>query len=94
MDKAKEIALLKLMELKPKLMDKLIEALEINRFLITISCQKKDRPEDTNDLRHWWIINDYWLDKDTVPGTLTHLSDDWKAKEQPTAEIIGKRGFY
>jgi len=84
MDKAKGIALLKLMERQPVLADKLIEALEINRFLITISFLKKDKPEDAISPRHWWIENDYLFNPNSVPETLIHFLNDWKMKNQPT----------
>lgn len=92
MDKAQQTTLLKLLERNPELTDKLIEALEVDRFFVTISCQKKDKPEDTNDLRHSWFVKNY--PRSDVLNTLRHLANDWRVKEQPDAELSGKKGLF
>jgi len=71
----------------PGLADKLIEALETDRFFITISCQKKKSPADPNDLHHFWIQQKY--PPNDVLLSLRHIANDYKAKECPTAEIEG-----
>ena len=71
----------------PGLSDKLIEALETDRFFITLSFQKKDRPDDPHDLRHFWHREKFSAN-DVVPS-LKHLAADYNAKENPSAATSG-----
>lgn len=71
----------------PGLADKIIEALETDRFFITISCQKKKTPADPHDLKHFWHQQQY--PPNDVLLSLRHIANDYKAKECPTAEIGG-----
>ena len=75
----------------PGLADKLIEALETDRFFVTISCQKKRRPEDPNDLQHFYQRTGYALN-DVLPS-LKHIAADFAAKEMPNAEL-GASGWH
>lgn len=84
--------LLQLVKSEPELTNKLIEALEIERFFVTISCQKKDKPEDAHDLRHSWFIRNY--PRGDVLNTLRHLANDWRVKEQPDAELSDEKGLF
>jgi len=63
---------------------KLIEALDTGHYFITISCQKKDKPADPHDLKHFWICTGY-MPNDVVPS-LRHIIADFCAKEMPNAE--------
>lgn len=67
------------------LRSKLLEALETGHFFITISCQKKDKPEDPHDLKHFWIRAGY-MPNDVVLS-LRHLTADFCAKEMPNADV-------
>ena len=71
----------------PALMFKLIEALETDRFFITLSFQKKKSAADRHDLQHFWHRQQYPVN-DVLPS-LRHLANDYKAKECPEAEIEG-----
>ena len=85
-NKSLEAMLFKHRELKAKL----IEALESNHFFITISCQKKDRPDDPHDLRHYWQQEFY--PPAAAIATLRHLLRDATATLMPGAEIDDKPG--
>ena len=76
-----------LLATQPDLRAKLLEALETDRFFITISLQKKSRPEDANDLQHYWIRQHYAVN-DVLPS-IRHIIGDYTAKEMPNAEIGG-----
>ena len=80
-------ALSVLLKKHPALQAKLIEALETDRFFVTLSCQKKKTPADPNDLKHFWIQQKY--PPNDVLLSLRHIANDYKAKECPTAEIEG-----
>jgi len=79
--------LMVMMACHPGLADKLIEALETDRFFITISCQKKRRADDPNDLQHYYQRTGYMLN-DVLPS-IKHIAADFAAKEMPTAEVEG-----
>ncbi len=89
-DQVKRLAVLLTWE--PELAAKLVEALETDRYFITISCQKKDKPDDQHDLRHYWLQHKYNTN-DVVPG-LKHLAADFIAKEIPTAQLPTDSGWH
>ena len=72
---------------QPGLRDKLIEALETDRFFITLSFQKKYKPDDPNDLQHFWQ-RQHFMANDVLPS-LRHIANDFAAKEMPNAEVEG-----
>ena len=72
----------------PGLADKLIEALETERFLLTLSFQKKYKPDDPNDLQHFWLRQGYQVN-DVIPS-LRHVAADFAGKEMPNAEVGGE----
>ena len=74
-----------LLKRHPELAVKLHKALETERFFLTLTCQFKDRPEDKNDLHHFWIRNKFSID-DSL-RSMQHIENDFKAKEMPTSEI-------
>jgi len=74
----------------PDLQAKLIEAIETNRFFITISCQKKDKADDPDDLQHFFK-QQFYPPADVI-GTLRHLLRDATAKLMPGAEIDNSPG--
>ena len=80
-------ALSVLLKKHPALQAKLIEALETDRFFVTLSCQKKKSPGDPHDLQHYWSRHRYAVND--VLLSLRHIANDYKAKECPTAEIEG-----
>jgi hypothetical protein len=69
----------------PGLAGKLIEALETERFFITLTFQKKYKPDDPHDLHHYYERRQFMVN-DVVPA-LKHIAADFNAKENPTAEI-------
>jgi len=74
----------------PDLKAKLIEAIETNRFFITISWEKKDKADDPHNLRHFYKQQFYPAAQ--VIGTLRHLIADATAKLMPGAAIDEKTG--
>lgn len=91
-DFALEERLEKLLDKEPELAAKLVEALETDRYFITISCQKKDKPDDQHDLKHYWMQRGY--NKNDVVPSLKHLAADFIAKENPTADLPDKNGWH
>lgn len=71
----------------PGLADKLLEAMETGHFLITVSCKKKRKTDDTNDLQHFWQRTGYALN-DVLPS-IRHIMADFVAKDMPNAEAEG-----
>jgi len=71
----------------PGLRRKLLDALETERFFITLSFQKKLKPDDPNDLQHFWQRMGF-MANDVLPS-LRHIANDYKAKEMPNAEVEG-----
>ena len=69
----------------PLLTAKLIEALETDRFFITLSYQKKKSPGDPHDLKHYWHRQGFEAN-DVLPA-MKRIANDFKAKEMPCAEI-------
>ena len=69
----------------PGLRDKLIEAFESDRFFLAVSFQKKDKPEDPHNLRHFWHRKKF--NPFDVVKSLKHIAADWCAKENPMAQI-------
>ena len=69
----------------PELAVKLLEALETERFFITVTCQKKRSATDKNDLQHYYTRRQF-MQNDVVPS-LRHIAADFAAKEMPQAEI-------
>lgn len=69
----------------PGLANKLLEAIETERFLVTLSFQKKYKPDDPNDLQHFWLRQGYPVN-DVIPS-LKHIAADFAAKEMPNAEV-------
>ncbi|MBA7650352.1 hypothetical protein ES703_58155 [subsurface metagenome] len=82
----------KLLAREPELAAKLVEALETDRYFITISCQKKYEPDDQHDLQHYWMQRGY--NKNDVMPSLKHLAADFIAKENPTADLPDKNGWH
>jgi len=76
---------------RPGLRDKLIEAFETERFLVTLSFQKKYKPDDPNDLQHFWLRQGFPVN-DVIPS-LRHVAADFAAKEMPNAEV-GAEGWH
>lgn len=74
-----------LLQHQPALIQKLTEAVETGRFFITISFQKKLKPEDEHDLQHFYLRVGY--ERIDALNTLRHLQADFTAKEMPTAEL-------
>ena len=72
----------------PGLTDKLIEALETDRFIVTLSFQKKYKPDDPNDLQHFYCRQGYPVN-DVIPS-LRHVAADFAGKEMPNAEVGGE----
>lgn len=93
-DRRQEIKtkLYELFDREPELAAKLAEALATDRYFITISCQKKDKPEAPHDLKHYYLRHKY-NPNDVVPG-LKHLAADFIAKENPTADLPDKNGWH
>lgn len=85
MDKYEILA--ELLKSQPELVDKLIEALETDRFFITVTFQKKYRPDDRHDLHHYFCRRQFMLN-DVLPS-MKHIANDFKAREMPGAEIEG-----
>jgi len=71
----------------PGLRRKLLDALETERFFITLSFQKKLKPDDPNDLQHFWQRMGF-MANDVLPS-LKHIAADYAAKEMPNAEVEG-----
>lgn len=80
-----KIKLESLWDKEPALAAKLEEALGTGRFFITVTIQKKYKPEDPHDLHHYYCRRQF-MKNDVVPA-LKHIADDFKAKEMPQAEI-------
>lgn len=74
-----------LLATQPALRVKLLEALRTGRFLISITYQHKEKPEDANDLHHWWTRNQFAVN-DVLPS-FRQVIADFTAKEMPNAEI-------
>ena len=71
---------------------KLKEALETDRFFITVTFQKKYSPEDEHDLHHYYIRKNFMVN-DVVPS-LKKLAADFIARENPTAELPDKSQWH
>jgi len=74
-----------LLQAQPGLRAKLIEAIETDRFFITVTFQKKYKPTDQHDLHHYFCRRQFMVN-DVLP-TMKHIANDFKAKEMPGAEI-------
>ena len=74
----------------PDIAIKLREAIETGHFLITISCQKKLRPDDPHDLQHYWRHQNYQAQD--VVTTLEHLKRDFVSKVMPAAAQPDPKG--
>jgi len=77
---------------EPELAGKLFEALQTDRYFITVTFQKKYRPSDEHDLHHYYIRKNFMVN-DVVPS-LKHLASDFSAKENPTAELPDKSQWH
>lgn len=82
----------KLLSAEPELETKLIEALETGKFLITVTLQKKYRPDDKCDLHHYWMRKDFMVQE--VASSLRHIIADFTAKENPTADLEDKTSWH
>lgn len=91
-EKTDDLKLKQLLAKELQLQEKLIEALATGRYFITITFQKKYRPDDEHDLQHFWLRRNFMVN-DVIPG-LKHLAADFIAKENPTAELPADTGFY
>ena len=74
-----------LLQAQPGLRAKLIEAIETDRFFITVTFQKKYKPTDQHDLHHYYCRRQFMVN-DVLPS-MKHIANDFKAKEMPGAEI-------
>lgn len=83
MKKAQKLAVL--MKRNPELAAKLLEALETDRFFITVTFQKKYKPTDTHDLYHYYNRRQFMVN-DVMPS-FKQLVNDFKAKEIPGAAV-------
>ena len=81
-----------LLKNESELQVKLKEALETDRFFITVTFQKKYKPEDEHDLHHYYTRKNFMVN-DVVPS-LKHLAADFTAKENPTAELPDKTTWH
>lgn len=84
--------LAELLKNESELQAKLKEALETDRFVITVTFQKKYKPDDEHDLHHYYIRKNFMVN-DVVPS-LKHLAADFTAKENPTAELADKKNWH
>lgn len=84
--------LAELLAREPELSAKLAEALATERFLITVSFQKKYKADDQHDQHHWQTNKGYL--KADVPASLRSIIASFLAKENPTAEIPEDTGFH
>ena len=85
--------LISLLTQHPDLCLFLTEALETERFFISISYQKVKDPKNPHlDLQHWWKRNKY--NKDDVLNSLKHVMSDWIAKDNPTAELPDSKEWH
>jgi len=75
-----------------ELAGKIKEALETDRFFITVTFQKKYSPEDEHDLHHYYIRKNFMVN-DVVPS-LKKLAADFIARENPTAELPDKSQWH
>jgi len=75
-----------------QLQEKLTEALTTGRYFITITFQKKYRPDDEHDLQHFWLRKNFMVN-DVVPS-LKKIASDFISKENPTAEMPDKDGWH
>ena len=93
MAKEKETALLKPLVLtEPELAKKLAEAIETDRYFITVTFQKKYAPDDKHDMQHFWTARG--LTPNDITGSLRHLSADYNARENPTVVDENAGGLY
>ena len=74
-----------LLQAQPGLRAKLIEAIETDRFFITVTFQKKYKPTDQHDLHHYYCRRQFMVN-DVLPS-MKHIANDFKTKEMPGAEI-------
>ncbi len=81
-DELQKLAALFVGELE--LAGKLKEALETDRFFITVTFQKKYKPDDEHDHHHYYIRKNFEIN-DVVPS-MKKIASDFVAKENPTAE--------
>jgi len=81
-----------LLEKEPELKVKLFEALQADRFFITVTFQKKYRPDDEHDLHHYYIRKNFMVN-DVVPS-LKNLAANFIAKENTTAELPDKSQWH
>lgn len=87
-------ALLRLCQLlkdELELCGKLIEALETQAWLVTISCQKRLKPDDPHDLQHFRMNKGYPVGD--IVSSLKCIAADFTAKENPSAELPKKDGW-
>lgn len=87
-----EKQILDLLFKEPELKAKLSEALETGRVFITVTFQKKYKPDDENDLHHYWLRKNIMVN-DVVP-VLKHIASDFIARENPTAELPDKTAWH
>lgn len=87
-----ERIIINLLEKEPELRGKLFEALQTDRYFITVTFQKKYKPDDEHDLHHYYIRKNIMVN-DVVPA-LKHIASDFIAKENPTAEVPDKSQWH
>jgi len=86
------LELAELLKNKPELAGKLKEALQTDRFFITVTFQKKYKPSDEHDLHNFWTRRNFMVN-DVVPS-LKQMASDFIAKENPTAELPDKNQWH
>jgi len=84
--------LVELLRRYPELAVKLYQTLDVGRFFITITCQYKEGPEDKNDLHHYWMRQAFNVQD--VLLSITHIENDFKAREIPTSELKKEAGWH
>ena len=78
--------LIELLSKQPELTEKLLKALESERFFMTITYQHVIDPEQPqNDLQYYWLQNKF-ADDDVLPS-IQNITADWTAKKRPQAAI-------
>lgn len=82
--------LCRLLEARPEIRAKLIEALETQHFMLTIHCQLV-RPGAPSDLQHYLFQQAY--NPNDIVNSLKHIATVHAAKTDPTAEVSGADGW-
>ena len=81
-----------LLEAEPALSAQLLEALETERWFITVHFQKKYKPDDEHDLHHHYTIKGY--PKQDAAASLKNIASQFNSIEFPQAELPDENGLY